>query len=888
MSLQKILFYFLFLQFSYSYCQGTISGVIVDDKGAILPSASVVLKNEKNQGILAYCISDEKGNYLLKIPESGTFHLNFSALSYETFVSKIEIKDPNSSLKQDATLFYQPFELNEVIIKTERPITVKRDTIIFDVKAFAKGNEMVVEDLLKNIPGLNISSDGVIKVGNQEIEKVMIEGDDFFEKGYKLLTKNMPANPIEKVELYQHYSNNKHLKGIEKSDKVALNLTLKEDSKREWFGNIQAGYGLASENRYEMRGNLMNFGKKNKYYFLTNLNNIGDDATGDIDHLIRPVSLDDIASVGDNKSAHEFIGLQAETPNLKPKRVNFNNAEMISLNSIFTLSSKTKLKTLGFFNSDENNFFRNSYESFFVEGTNFENTEDFVGRKTRIIGFGKINFIHDFSKTKTLEFISKFNSEKQKNRSDLTFNGDLLAEKLNGNNQLFDQKIVFTNKFNTNKVLLFSARYINEKTPQNYSANQFLYQDLFAQDANSIKQVSENKMGFAGFEAHLLDRKKNGDLMEIQISNEFRKDKLFSNFQLKDNGSVVGQPVGYQNDLLYSTNDLFLMAKYRFQFRKLSLLLQTDFHQLFNKLESFEVTRNQSPFYINPKLGLEYEINKKNRISTSYSLNRTNASVLDVYDNYIQTSFRSFSRGTGNFNQLDASAFMFNYTYGGWGDKFFANTFILYTQNHDFFSTNTWVAQNYSQSDKIIIKDRELLTISSNIDKYFKPIYANLKLTLGVSKSNYKNIVNDSDFREIKNTTLNYGFEVRSGFSGFFNYHLGSKWNYTEITTTVSNSFTNNMTFLDLSFVMSDRFNFQIQMERYHFGNLDRDNNKYHFMDLEARYVMKQNKLAFSIAGNNLLNVKTFKNYNINDISISRTEYRLQPRYVLLKMEYRF
>ena len=65
----------------------------------------------------------------------------------------------------------------------------------------------------------------------------------------------------------QNYSNNKHLKGIENSEKVALNLTLKEDAKRIWFGNAFGGYGLVSENRYEFRANLMNFGKKSKHYF---------------------------------------------------------------------------------------------------------------------------------------------------------------------------------------------------------------------------------------------------------------------------------------------------------------------------------------------------------------------------------------------------------------------------------------------------------------------------------------------------------------------------------------------------------------------------------------------------------------------------------------------
>ena len=96
------------------------------------------------------------------------------------------------------------------------------------------------------------------------------------------------------------------------------------------------------------------------------------------------------------------------------------------------------------------------------------------------------------------------------------------------------------------------------------------------------------------------------------------------------------------------------------------------------------------------------------------------------------------------------------------------------------------------------------------------------------------------------------------------------------------------MSFLDLSFMFSDKFNIQVQSERYFFGNLDKNSNQYYFLDLEGRYVVKENKLTLFLSGNNLFNTETFKNYSVSDINISKTEYRLQPRYVLLKMEYRF
>jgi hypothetical protein len=866
--------------------QTNINGILKDDKDEPIVSASIILKDSTGK-VISYTYSNSFGSFNLSTNKKGKFILTANSMGFEIKSIDILIEDKDI---QDVifTLTTKMNELEEVIVTSARPITIEGDKVIYDVKSFLHGNEQTVEDLLKKIPGLNIDANGTIKVGNQEIEKVMIDGDDMFEKGYKILTKNMPVNPLDKVELLQNYSNNKHLKGIENSDKVALNLTLKEDAKRVWFGNILAGYGLSSENRYEAKINLMNFGKKNKYYFLTNLNNIGFDASGDIDNLIRPSRTNEPGSVGDNQSVKNLLGIGADLPNLKKRRVNLNNAEMLSLNSIFTLSDKFKIKTLGFLNTDEVDFFRNSLQTFTVGNTTFSNAEDFVGRKTQLTGFGKIDLTYDISKTKTFEYTGKFNKTNEKNRSNLLFNNDLLNERLNANNQLFDHKVVYTNKFKENKVFLLSSRYINEKTPQNYSINQFIFSDLFTENANNTKQFSENKMQFAGIEAHLLDKKKNGDLLEIKIGNQLRIDDLNTRFELLQNENNLAFPNSYQNNLTYTTNDLYLSAKYRFKLNNFTLLTQADAHQLFNQLENIDTKSNQNPFFVMPKIGLDWKINENNKILTSYSYNTKNAGVLDVYSGFVQTGFRSFSKGLEEFNQLNTSSAILNYTYGSWGDKFFANTFILYSKNNDFFSTNSIITQNFSQSEKIIIKDREFLSISSSIDRYFKPIKSNLKINLGATKTNFKNIVNNSNLREVKNFNADYGFELRSGFRGFFNYHIGSKWNYNEVETTIKNSFTDNMSFLDLSFMFSDKFNIQAQSERYFFGNLDKDNNKYYFLDVEAKYVIKENKLTFFLSGNNLFNTETFRNYSISDINISQTEYRLMPRYVLLKMEYRF
>lgn len=112
----------------------------------------------------------------------------------------------------------------------------------------------MVEDLLKNIPGIEIGSDGNIKVNGKTIDKLLIEGDDLFDDKYKLLTKNLDANNIEEVEVLNNYEDNPVLKSFQQSEKVALNLKLKKDKKNVWFGNLDLGYGM--DNRYNSTANI--------------------------------------------------------------------------------------------------------------------------------------------------------------------------------------------------------------------------------------------------------------------------------------------------------------------------------------------------------------------------------------------------------------------------------------------------------------------------------------------------------------------------------------------------------------------------------------------------------------------------------------------------------
>ncbi|MEO1518760.1 MAG: TonB-dependent receptor [Bacteroidota bacterium] len=885
--MHKVLIFVLLLMSTVSFGQIEIGGTVQDQNQVPIPYANVVIQKDSLQ-ILNFMYTDEAGVFQLEVPEKGVFQLFVSCLGYKAETIQIDLQAEEQQQVFEIVLPKESFVLHEVIVQADIPIKEKKDTIVIDADMFANGNEEVVEDLLKKIPGVTVNSDGTIKVGNKEIEKLMVEGDDFFEKGYKLLSKNMPAYAVDKVELLQNYSNNRLLKDVERSDKVALNLKLKEEARHIWFGNVDGSYGFAEQHWYHLRANLMNFGTKNKFFFFTNLNNVAYDATGDINHLIRPIRYDEPASIGDDQQVRNLLNLQAPLVDLQRDRTHFNNAELLSLNAIFRPSKKMKAKVLGFYNGDEIDFFRNATEVVSVNGTQFTNTEDYQLRTNNRIGFGELDIEYDISKTQMLEATTKYNHADENTASNLLFNGASTVEALRSNNRLFDQKISYSHRFNNKKVLLLTGRFIDEQTPQQYAINQFFYQDLFPafSNANNVVQQSKNKMQFAGLETHLLDRHSKNHLLEMVFGNAYRKDILETQLGLKEDDIILENLDEYKNQTTYQSNNLYFKSKYVYELKKFSLIGKLNFHQLFNQLTHNFESENQSPFFVNPSVGLDWEINDKHEITTSYSYNTSNAGILDVYNDFVLTGFRAFSRGLGTFNQLDASTFTLNYELGDWGDRFFATTSIVYSQNHDFFSTNTRINQNHTQSEKIIIDDRQSLSITSKWDYYVKQISANLKLDLGFSQSEFKNIVNNSNLRTVNSSSYTYGLELRSGFTGAFNYHIGTKWTTTEIQTSIRNSFTNNNSFLNLSFLFQNNLNIQVRAERYFFDNLETDNT-YYFLDLDARYTIKENKLTLALSGKNLLNTKRFRNFAASDIGTSVTEFRLLPRFVLLKMEYR-
>ncbi|MDT8414677.1 MAG: carboxypeptidase-like regulatory domain-containing protein [Flavobacteriaceae bacterium] len=867
--------------------QTVFKGIVTDSLGKVMPLTNIYLQPNSSTVIVAFSITDSNGYYEFSYDKSGIYQLNITSLGFspQQIAVVIDSLNPPKQLINNVRLQTQKMELNEVIVNANLPVVVKKDTISFKADAYADGTETVVEDLLKKIPGLEVDSRGNIKVNGKSIEKVMVDGDDLFEKGYQLLTKNLNAGVIDRIEVYDHYSDNPLLKDVEDSEKVALNLTLKGDKKQRLFGNATLGGG--TDDFYENRLNLISFQKNSKHFFFGNLNNTGLDPTGDISQM----SGNSFASgnrPADTNKAPEVMSLMAARPSLKDAYINFNNAEMASLSSITSLSEKTKLKTLVFFTADENDFFRDQTLEFFGPGEAFTNTEDYRLRKKTKLGFVKTDLTSNLSKTKLLEYSGNISFGNQKTNTQLLFNGSPTRENLDHDPLSIDQYLSYTSKLRKNRALVLSAQYVHDEKPQSYVADTFLLGKLFPNNTTATRTAQHATATTNAFATEARWITNNGSSnWELIAGYYYASDRLNNTLLLGDKNAL--QPVDslYRNRLNLNQNNFYTSARYRRNIGRLKIFAKAEIHQLFTQVENDITSKQTNPLYWNGQVSGEYKFSNISSLTASYNFNTNNSSLLNVSDGFVLNDYRNLSSGFGKFEQLQNQFLFVNYVYGGFLSGFTLNSSFVYNRESEYFGNISRIEPEFSTSELALLRNRESYSYNLQSDYYIKALSSNLKGKFNYTNTHFQNFVNQSGKRSIESQNINFGGELRSAFLGFFNYHIGSEWQYSEVKFGGKSTRTDNLTFLDLYFNIHKNTIIKLQNDRYFFGNLDSDSSFY-FTELSVQYKLKESGMSFELVGHNLLNTNNLRNSNIGDTSTSLTDFRLLPRYVMLKAGFRF
>ncbi|MCK7590092.1 outer membrane beta-barrel protein [Subsaxibacter sp. CAU 1640] len=258
---------------SFSQTKFKIQGTLVAEQDSIpLESATVYLETPKDSTLVTYTITDREGKFTLEDRVYvDKLRLIISLVGFETYNQEISLNKENINLGKIFML--EANMLDEVIIKSRAPITVKKDTLEFNVASFKTKKDANVEDLLKELPGVEVDDEGKILVNGKEVNKILVNGKPFFGDDPTITTRNLTKEIIEKVQITDTKSKSEGFTGEQgDSENKTINLTIKEENNKGVFGRLAAGAG--TDERYEYAGMVNIFDNEQRISVLAGGNNI--------------------------------------------------------------------------------------------------------------------------------------------------------------------------------------------------------------------------------------------------------------------------------------------------------------------------------------------------------------------------------------------------------------------------------------------------------------------------------------------------------------------------------------------------------------------------------------------------------------------------------------
>ena len=276
MNLKQLCFKTLFVLILFLGTNATmaqkITGTVVDEEKNPLEFVSVALLMPQDSTLVKYTSTDKNGKYELNGVRDNTYLFQIYFMTYQANQRTLVVKGEDIDLGI-TELEREVNQLDEVVVKTVIPITIKQDTMAFNANAFKVRQDDNVEDLVRKLPGVEIGTDGTVSAQGEEVNKILVDGKEFFTNDPTIALKNLNADAVKSVQIIDEESDEARTTGIKDGEKTKIiNLVLKEGKKSGYFGKVGAGYG--TNDRYTSNLDVNRFTKKTQTAIFGSLNNI--------------------------------------------------------------------------------------------------------------------------------------------------------------------------------------------------------------------------------------------------------------------------------------------------------------------------------------------------------------------------------------------------------------------------------------------------------------------------------------------------------------------------------------------------------------------------------------------------------------------------------------
>ena len=253
-----------------------VSGAIIDrdTKDPVEQVTVQLLKTDSTY--VTGAISNEKGLFHLNAPENGKYLLKITSEGYKPTVKRVVIEQDKNLALGNVVVGADAIMLKGAVVTAmAQKVTLKEDTFVYNSAAYRTPEGSVVEELVKRLPGAEVSDDGTIKINGKEVKKILVDGKEFMTGDTKTALKNLPTSIIDKIKAYDEKSDLSKVTGIDDGEEqTVLDFNVKKGMNKGLMSNIDLGIG--NKNRYSARGMGGYFNSNNRFMLFGNANNTSD------------------------------------------------------------------------------------------------------------------------------------------------------------------------------------------------------------------------------------------------------------------------------------------------------------------------------------------------------------------------------------------------------------------------------------------------------------------------------------------------------------------------------------------------------------------------------------------------------------------------------------
>ena len=889
--------------FGLSFSQVKLEGFVKDSLGNPLELANVIAINKATSALDSYGITNDEGKYRLDLKKNTTYSIQVSYIGMKSMTQAFETGESNAT--QNFTL-QEDNALEEVELTYEMPVTISGDTLVYNADSFNKGTERKLEDVLENLPGVEINDDGQVEVEGKVVSKLMVEGKDFFDGDTKLATKNIPSNAVDKVQVLKNYSEVSQLGGVTNNqNNVAINIKLKEGKKNFWFGNVTAGAG-DSDNKtlYLAQPKLFYYSPDYSINFIGDLNNIGEVAFSRRDYFnftggFRRPSLSSGTSLNLGSNDIGFLTLQND-------RAKDINTKFAATN--FSWSPKKTLDLGGFaiFSNSRNELQENRAIQYTNPDLNIpdERTESNTVQENNL-GMLKLSSKYQPNANNQMEYdiFGQMSKSEQDQRffSSINNNIDQLEETTPYN---VSQNLNYYYTLNENNIFALEAQHvIKDEDPfynailqdkLNYggtAANLGLDDNQSNYNLAQEKRVKSNQLDAKLDYWNILNKKSNINFTFGTILSHQKFDSNIFQF-LDDNSQLDTTPTindGLDvNAIDYNFSDIYLGLHYRLKTGIFTITPGISAHLYNVNNTQFGQKTTDNFFRFLPDLNVIVQLKKSETLNLTYSMQTQFTDVSNFASGLVLNNYNAlFSGNPALENSLSHNVNLFYYSFNMFN---YTNVFASINYNKSIDNIRT---ESIFQPGGVIRVSTpfnspfadESVTANGRFQRTFGKIRGTLRANFNYSKFN-QFIQNRRSINE--NFTQTYRAQVRTNFRTAPNLDVSYRYSIQDnnLGENSTKFFTKSPTVeLDALFLKS--FTFRTDYSYNDFSDENGTINTFEFWNASLSYRKDEDaKFEYEIKATNLLDTRAQSQSNAGTVSVSATEYFIQPRFITFRVRY--